>query len=76
MEHDLVWQLRIVMRVPLAPVIADSICENIAAPVEVGRADGATNLGVAFQTMLCVFVPEVECAVATGCAEGAVDGVE
>lgn len=44
--------------------------------VEVGAADATTDLGVALQTVLGVLVPEVECAVATGCAEGAVDGVE
>jgi hypothetical protein len=44
--------------------------------VEVCATDAAADFGVALETVLGILVPEVECAVAAGSAEGAVDGVE
>lgn len=76
MQHDLVRQSSVVVRISLAPIIRHGVCEDAARAVEVCRADGAADFGVAFQTVLGVFVPEMEGAVATGCAESSVLGVE
>ena len=63
MQHDLVGILRRVERIPFAPVVADSVREDRTLPVEVGAADGAAHFRVAFESVLGVLVPEVECAV-------------
>lgn len=76
MQHDLVDRLWRVDRVALAPIVADSIRENRPVVVERGRRDGPARLWVPFETMFGVLVPEVECAVASSCAEGALYGVE
>ena len=81
MQHDLVGVLGVVARVTLVPVVRDGISEDVAITVEGGAADGAANLRVALQTVLCVLVPEVESAVTTGSTESAVyrmkgDGVD
>lgn len=76
MQHDLVRKLRGVCRVALAPVIADSVGEDTAGLVESSRGDGTADGRVALQTVLCILVPEMESAVTTGSAEGAVNGVE
>jgi len=75
-QHDLVGVLGVVGSVSLVPIVRDGVREDGAVVVEVSAADASTNLRVTLQTVLGVLVPEVECAVATGCAEGAVDGVE
>lgn len=62
--------------VPLTPIIADCIRKDVAILGETSRSDATADLGVAFETVLCVLVPEVEGAIATGSAEGAVLGVE
>ena len=76
MQHDLVGVLRVVGCVSLVPVVRDGVGEDGAVVVEVGAADASADLRVTLQTVLGVLVPEVECAVATGRAEGAVDRVE
>lgn len=65
-----------VSTVPLTPVIADRICKDIAVFAEGSGCDGAANLGVTFQTVLGVLVPEVESAVGAGSAKGAMLWVE
>lgn len=63
-QHDLVCELWVVVRVSLAPVVRHGVREDVAAAVEARSGDGTADFGVAFQTVLGVFVPEVECAVA------------
>lgn len=81
MQHDLGHLLLGVLRVPLAPIIADCIRKDIAVAVERRGNDGPADLRVALEPMLGVLVPEVEGAVGAGGAEGAVlrmegDGVD
>ena len=76
MQHNLVGGLRGVGGVALAPVVADSVGEDASGAVESSRGDGAADGRIALQTVLGVLVPEVEGTVATGGAEGTVDGVE
>jgi len=76
MQLQLDRVLRGVRRIALAPVIADGVSKDIAVLVEARGGDGAADLGVAFEPVLCVLVPEVEGAVAAGGAEGAVLRVE
>lgn len=76
MQHHLIHRLRRIARIALTPIIAHRIRENRAVPIERRCADRAPNLRVAFETVLGIFVPEVEGAVAAGGAEGAVHGVE
>jgi hypothetical protein len=76
MQLDLDRILCIVAAVPLAPVVADSVREDVSSAREARRCDAAADFGVALEAVLCVLVPEVECAVGPGGAEGAVHGVE
>ena len=76
MQHNLVHRLWRIGRISLAPIVADRIGKDSSIPVESRRADSASDLRISFKTMLGIFVPEVECAVATGCAEGTVYWVE
>jgi len=76
MQHNLVGSLRGVGGVALAPVVADSVGEDASGTVESSRGDGSADGRVTLQTVLSILVPEVEGTVATGGAEGAVDGVE
>ena len=76
MQLDLDGVLWCVPAEALAPVVADSVRKNVSIPRESGRCDAAANLRVALETVLGVFVPEVEGAIATGCGEGAMLGVE
>lgn len=76
MQHDLVRVLLRVMRVALAPIVADCVGEDVAVAVELCRRDGSADLRVPLEPMLGVLVPEVEGAVATGGAKGAVLGME
>lgn len=75
-EHDLGRVRGRVALVPLAPVITNGVGKDAAGLVERCRGDAAADVGVTLETVLGVLVPEVEGAVATGCAEGAVLGVE
>ena len=68
--------LRIVERIAFAPVIAHCVREDIAASIEIRRRDSASNLRVAFEPVLRVFVPEVERTVRTCRAECSVLWVE
>lgn len=76
MQFDLDRILCVVPAVALAPIVAHGVREDLAGTRETGRGDAAADFGVTFEAVLCVLVPEVECAVAAGGAEGAVDGVE
>lgn len=76
MHHDLIGVLGRVLRVALAPVVADGVGEDGTSVVEASGGDGATGGGVALETVLGILVPEVERAVRASCAEGAVDRVE
>lgn len=76
MQHDLIGRLRRIDGVPFTPVVADGVGEDGAVAVEAGGRDGAADGRVALETMLSVFVPEVEGAVGAGGAEGAVHRVE
>ena len=75
-EHDLDGVLRSVVLVALAPVVGYGVGEDVSGFVK-GRGDDATaDVGVAFETVLGILVPEVEGSVGAGGAEGAVDRVE
>ena len=76
MQHNLIRQLRRIALEALAPIIADRICKDAPVPREIRGADSAPNLWKAFQSVLGVFVPEMERAVAASGAECAVDRVE
>ena len=76
MQHNLIRPPRDIMRIPLTPIIANRIRKNIPLPIEARRADAAAYFGIPLEAVLGVLVPEVEGAVATRCAEGAVDRVE
>lgn len=75
-EHDLVRSLLGIGRVALAPIVADSVGEDVSIAVEGGAGDGSANSRVSLKTVLGVLVPEVESTVASGGAKRAVDGVE
>lgn len=75
-QHDLDRLRLCVSLVSLGPVVAYGVGEDVAVLVEVGRGDAAADVGVALESVLGVFVPEVERAVRAGRREGAVDGVE
>jgi hypothetical protein len=60
----------------LAPVVANGVGEDVAFAGEARGGDGAADLGVALEAVLCVLVPEVEGAVGARGAEGAVLRVE
>jgi hypothetical protein len=69
---DLDRILLIVASIALAPVVADCIRKNVSVFAEARRNDAATNFGVTLETVLGVFVPEMEGAVRTGGRESAV----
>jgi hypothetical protein len=68
--------LSVVSAVSFTPIVADSVRKDVACAREGSGRDAAADFGVALETVLGVLVPEVEGAVATSSAEGAVDGVE
>jgi hypothetical protein len=76
MQLELDRVLRGIRRITLAPVIAHSVRKDVAILVEAGRGNGAADLGVTLEPVLCVLVPEVEGTITTGGAEGAVLRVE
>lgn len=65
-----------VVLVALAPVVTDSIGKDTAGLVECGRSDATTDVGVTFEAVLGVLVPEVERAVGARGAERSVLGME
>lgn len=75
-QLELNWVLRCVSAEALAPVVADSIGEDVTVPRECGCCDRAADLGVALEAVLGVLIPEVEGTVRASCAECAVLGVE
>jgi hypothetical protein len=76
MQLDLNREIRSVPAVALTPIVADRVRKDVSRAREGGSRDAAADLRVAFEAVLSVLVPEVEGPVATGGAEGAVDGVE
>lgn len=76
MQHDLVCKVRGVVGISLAPVVAYGIGEDVTGVVEACCRDCTSDFGVALETVLSILVPEVECAVAARCAEGAMLWVE
>ena len=76
MQHDLVWILLAVALVSLAPIIADRVREDVSALVEVRCHDAASNFGIPLETVLGVFIPEVERAITSCGAESSVLRVE
>ena len=76
MQHDLIDPLRRIDCITLTPIIADRIRENASGAVETRRADRPAHLRISLEPMLRILIPEMERAVATGGAEGAVLRVE
>lgn len=76
MQHNLDGRLRSIVLVSFAPVIADGVCEDIAVAVECGGSDRTTDFWIALQPVLGILVPEMKCAIAACCAEGAVNRME
>lgn len=76
MKHDLVRSLRGVCSITFTPIVTDSIGEDVSIPVESGARNGSTDRRIPLQTVFCIFVPEVECAIAAGGAEGPMNRVE
>ena len=63
MQHDLIRQLRCVILIPLTPIITDRVREDVSSTVEVRRTDCPSHLGIPFQPVLRVLVPEVESSI-------------
>jgi hypothetical protein len=61
---------------PLTPIIAHGIRKDISIFAEARGDDAATDFRVPLETVFGILVPEVECAVGAGGAEGAVLRVE
>lgn len=76
MKHDLVGQLRRVVCIALTPVIGNCVGKNGASTVEVCGTDCASDLRIAFESVLGVLVPEMERAVTASSAECAMNWVE
>jgi len=76
MQHNFVRMLRTVASISFAPVVAHSIGEDISSVVECCSCDAVADGRIALESVFSDTVPEVECAVGTSGAEGAVDGVE
>lgn len=81
MQHDFIRQLLCIGRIAFAPIVTDSVSEDIPGTIERGAGDRASDGGIALETMFGVLVPEVKGAVTAGGAEGAVlrmegDGVD
>ncbi len=60
----------------LAPVVTDGVGEDVAVLAKARCDDAAADLGVSFEAVLGVLVPEVEGAVGACGGEGAVLWVE
>lgn len=76
MQHDLVGDVGAVAHEAFAPVVADSVGEDVAATAKRRGCDAAADGWVALKPVLSVLVPEMEGAVATGRAERPVLRVE
>lgn len=75
-KHDLIWKVWIVVGVALAPVVADSVGENVSIVGEGCAGDWAADCWVSLKAVLGVLVPEVECAVGSCGRKCAMDRVE
>jgi hypothetical protein len=76
MQHDLCRIAGRVVLVSFAPVVTNGISENGTSLVERGGRDGSAHIRIPLEPVLGILVPEVERAVGSSGAEGAVDGVE
>lgn len=75
-QHNLVGSLLSVGRITLAPIVANRVSKDIAIAAERSARDRAANGRVALESVLSIFIPEVERAVTTGSTESSVYGVE
>lgn len=74
LDHKLLrWRRR---GIPLAPVVAHRICEDVAILIECGGGDGPTNVWVAFEAVFGILIPEMEGAIGSSGRESAVLRVE
>lgn len=76
MQHNLGRVVGGVGLVSLAPVIANGIGKNGTGLVEFGGGDTTTDIWITLQSVLGILIPEVECAVATGCTKRSMLRVE
>ena len=76
MKHYFVGGLLSIGGISLTPVIAYGVGEDGSGAVESGARDRSADGRISLQSMLRVFVPEVECAVAPCRAESPVNRVE
>ena len=76
MQHDLGNLVPSTTLVTFRPIITDGISVDTPIPIKVRRHDRSAYFRVSLQSVFCVFVPEVECAVAAGGCECAEHGVE
>jgi len=52
--------------ISLTPVVADRVGKNVAIPVEGCGSNASTDLRIALESVLRIFVPEVESPVRSG----------
>lgn len=71
MQHNLIRQLRRIMRIPLTPIVTDRIRKDQACPVEACCRYRSAHFRVPLESVFGVLVPEVKGAVAAARAEGA-----
>lgn len=76
MQHHLDGVVLRVVLETLAPVVANGVGKDASRLVERRGRDAATHVGVALETVLGILVPEVERAVRSRRAKGAVNRVE
>lgn len=76
MQHNLIHHLRIILTIPLTPIITNRVRKTITSFIKRRSADRASCRRIAFETVFSDAVPEVEGAVRAGGGEGAVHGVE
>lgn len=76
MQHNLDRIALRVMLVALAPVVTNGIGKDATRLVKRRRRDAAPHIRISLETVLGVLVPEVERAVRSSRAKGAMDGVE
>lgn len=76
MQHHLDGVILRVVLEALAPVVANGVGKDASRLVERRGRDAAAHVGVALETVLGILVPEVERAVRSRRAKGAVNRVE
>lgn len=75
-QHHLVRITRAVRKIAFAPVVSDSVCEDGAGAIKRGSCNATADRGVTLQPVLGVFIPEVECAIASSSTKRPMLGVE